>query len=168
MIYPSFCTVPPASSTCYLFKKNRAKLSGITNKAARIIGLPTPKPTELKNRPITHIAILIEQDTAHPLNIHLTPLPSRWRCRALRCRQVHFGRSLFPAAIAVVNKRPHWSGQSVTAYTQILHQSDNEGPPISSLCFHLWLTHWTNKARILPRNSMSTHGKPAFRIISDL
>lgn len=69
-------------STCFfnfLSVKNRAKLLGITTGAGRMIGLLT---SNVNTVAVKCIAISVEQDIAHPLNTHLTPLPSGLRYRA--------------------------------------------------------------------------------------
>ena len=96
-------------STCFytmLSVTNRAKLTRITNTAAKIIGLPTPNLTELNNRSITRLANTIVQDITHPLNQYIIPLPSGRRYRTTRFRRARFGKSLIPAAIAALNSRP--------------------------------------------------------------
>ncbi len=95
-------------SSCFynmLSVKNRSKLTKVSNIAAKVIGLSTPNLTELNNRAITRIAISIEQDSTHPLNEYLDPLPSGRRYRAMRCRRARFGRSLIPSAITYLNNR---------------------------------------------------------------
>ncbi len=98
-------------SSCFynmLSVKNRSKLTKVSNIAAKVIGLSTPNLTELNNRAITRIAISIEQDSTHPLNEYLDPLPSGRRYRAMRCRRARFGRSLIPSAITYLNNRHRW------------------------------------------------------------
>lgn len=95
-------------STCFfnlLTVKNRTKLIKVTNTAAKIVGLPAPSLTELNNRAIGRFAFSIEQDHAHPLPEHLTPLPSGRRYRALRCKKAQLGRSLIPLVITFLNNR---------------------------------------------------------------
>ena len=85
---------------------NRAKLTRITNTAAKIIGLPTPNLIELNNKSITRLANTIAQDITHPLNQYIIPLPSGRRYRTIKFRRVRLGKSLIPAAIAALNSRP--------------------------------------------------------------
>ena len=99
-------------STCFftmLSVTNRAKLTRITNTAAKIIGLPTPNLTELNEKSINRLANSIVQDTTHPLHKYITPLPSGRRYRTLKFRRARLGKSLIPAAIAALNSRPRWS-----------------------------------------------------------
>lgn len=96
-------------STCFftmLSVTNRAKLTRITNTAAKIIGLPTPNLTELNEKSINRLANSIVQDTTHPLHKYITPLPSGRRYRTLKFRRARLGKSLIPAAIAALNSRP--------------------------------------------------------------
>lgn len=76
---------------------NWAKLTQITNTAAKVIGL---SPTRLNYKAIARIADTIAQDITHPLNHHFTVLPSERRYRSLRCSGARFSKSLVPAAIA--------------------------------------------------------------------
>lgn len=65
-------------SACFydrLSVRNKAELTCITARAAKIIRLPTPNLTDLKNQAITFIATSIGQDVTHPLNIHLIAPP---------------------------------------------------------------------------------------------
>ena len=59
-----------------LYITNWAKLTHITNTAARIIGLTIPKLTELKYIAIACIVTSITQDITHLQNYHLTLMPS--------------------------------------------------------------------------------------------
>ena len=96
-------------STCFftmLSVTNRAKLTRITNTAAKLIGLPTPNLTVLNNRSITRIANSIAHDTTHPLKKYFNLLPSGRRYRTLRFKRARFGKSLVPAAIDALNSRP--------------------------------------------------------------
>ncbi len=99
-------------STCFfniLSVTNQAKLTRITNTAAKIIGLPTPNLTELNNRSITRLANTIAQDITHPLHQYIIPLPSGRRYRTIKFRRACLGKSLIPTAIAALNSRPRWS-----------------------------------------------------------
>ena len=96
-------------STCFfnmLSVTNRAKLTRITNTAAKIIGLPTPYLTELNSKSVTHLTNTIAQDITHPLNQYIIPLPSGRRYRTIKFRRTRLGKSLIPAAIAALNSRP--------------------------------------------------------------
>ena len=96
-------------STCFfnmLSVTNWAKLTRITNTAAKIIGLLTPNLTELNNKSITRIANTIAQDITHPLNQYISPPPSGRRYRSTKYRRARLGKSLIPAAIAALNSRP--------------------------------------------------------------
>ena len=96
-------------SICFfnmLTVKNRVKLTRVTNIAAKLIGLPTPTLSELNVKAISRIASTIAQDNTHPLNCHFTIMPSGRRYRSLLCRRARYGKSLVPAAIAALNKRP--------------------------------------------------------------
>jgi hypothetical protein len=86
--------------------KNRVKLTRVTNIAAKLIGLPTPTLSELNIKAISHIASTIALDNTHPLNCHFTVMPSGRRYRSLLCRRARYGKSLVPAAITALNKRP--------------------------------------------------------------
>lgn len=77
---------------------DRAKLT--TNTAASLNDLPTLIFTELHNKAIACIETSTAKDTAHPLNYYFTPLVSRQRYRALRCRRAPFGKSLIPTLLA--------------------------------------------------------------------
>lgn len=96
-------------STCFfniITVKNRSKLTSISRKASKIIGLPTPILTDMNSKAIVHIASTIEQDINHPLNHHLIPLPSGLRYRTLCCRRARLARSLIPSTIETLNTRP--------------------------------------------------------------
>lgn len=101
------------SCTCFfniLPVINGAKLTRMTNTAARIIYLPTPNIEDLNMK--APVATSIAQDIKHPLNHHLT-LQLQRRYRALRWRRAGFGKSLVPAAIVTLNNRLHWTGLRV-------------------------------------------------------
>ena len=107
------CIVQPIllyCSTCFfnmLTVKNRVILTRVTNIAAKLIGLPTVWAlSELNLKAISRIASTIAQDNTHPLNCHLTIMPSGRRYRSLLCRRARYGKSLVPAAIAALNKMP--------------------------------------------------------------
>ncbi len=73
-------------STCFfnmLSDKKRTKLTKVCNIAAEVIGLSTPNLIEINNRAITRITISIEQDSTHPCNEYLAPLPSGCRYRGV-------------------------------------------------------------------------------------
>lgn len=66
----------------------------------------------------------------------------------LSVHYMHISAGIFEAYRYIQNVAVPW--ETMALHTEIPHQACNKGSSISRLCFHSYLTHWTNRAGILP------------------
>ena len=87
LTYCSMCYYPALSV------KNRNRLLKISHVSAKIIGLPTPKLTEIIDHAILKKARAVATESDHPLSTFFHVLPS------------HYSRSFVPVAIRMLNAK---------------------------------------------------------------
>ena len=95
-------------SICYypaLSVKNRNRLLKISHVSAKIIGLPTPMPSEIIDHAILKKARAVATESDHPLSTFFHVLPSRRRYRCIKCKTSRYSRSFVPVAIRMLNAK---------------------------------------------------------------
>ena len=80
-------------------------LQRVVNHAQKIIGLSLPSMDDLYNTRCDRKAKSILRDPTHPGHCHFELLPSGQRYRLMRTRTKRFQDSLYPRAIAALNKK---------------------------------------------------------------
>ena len=99
LTYCSICYYPALSV------KNRNKLLKISHVSAKIIGLPTPKLSEIINHAILKKAWAVATESDHPLSTFFHVLPSQRRYRCIKCKTCRFSRNFVPVAIRMLNAK---------------------------------------------------------------
>ena len=95
-------------SICYypaLSVKNRNRLLKISHVSAKIIGLPTPKLSEIIDHAILKKARAVATESDHPLSTFFHVLPSQRRYRCIKCKTCRYSRSFVPVAIRMLNAK---------------------------------------------------------------
>ena len=98
----TFCSI------CYypaLSVKNHNRLLKISHVSAKIIGLPTPKLSEIINHAILKKARAVATESDHPLSTFFHVLPSQRRYRCIKCKTSRYSRSFVPVAIRMLNAK---------------------------------------------------------------
>ena len=98
----TYCTI------CYypaLSVKNRNRLLKISHVSAKIIGLPTPKLSEIIDHAILKKARAVATESDHPLSTFFHVLPSQRRYRCIKCKTCRYSRSFVPVAIRMLNAK---------------------------------------------------------------
>ena len=95
LTYCSICYYPALSV------KNRNRLLKISHVSAKIIGLPTPKLSEI----IDHAIGSVATESDHPLSTFFHVLPSQMRYRCIKCKTSRYSRSFVPVAIRILNAK---------------------------------------------------------------
>ena len=93
-------------SSCYypvLSVKNCNRLLKISHVSAKIIGLPTPKLSEIIDHAILKKARAVATESDHPLYTFFHVLPSQRRYRCIKCKTSRYSRSFEPVAIRMLN-----------------------------------------------------------------
>ena len=88
-----------------LFVKNRNRLLKISHVSAKIIGLPTPKFSEIISHAILKKARAVATEFDHPLFTFVHVLPSQRRYRCIKCKTSRYSRSFVPVAIRMLNAK---------------------------------------------------------------
>ena len=99
LTYCSICYYPALSV------KNRNRLLKISHVSAKIIGLPTPKLTEIINHAILKKARAVATESDHPLSTFFLVLPSQRRYHCIKCKTCRYSRSFVPVAIRMLNAK---------------------------------------------------------------
>ena len=99
LTYCSICYYPALSV------KNRNRLLKISHVSAKIIGLPTPKLTEIIDHAIFKKARAVATESDHPLSTFFHVLPSQRRYRCITCKTCRYSRSFVPVAIRMLNAK---------------------------------------------------------------
>ena len=99
LTYCSICYYPALSV------KNRNRLLEISHVSAKIIGLPTPKLTEIIDHAILKKARAVATESDHPLSTFFHVLPSQRRYRCIKCKTCRYSRSFVPVAIRMLNAK---------------------------------------------------------------
>ena len=99
LTYCSICYYPALSV------KNRNRLLKISHVSAKIIGLPTPKLTEIIDHAILSKARAVATESDHPLSTFFHVLPSQRRYRCIKCKTCRYSRSFVPVAIRMLNAK---------------------------------------------------------------
>ena len=99
LTYCSICYYPALSV------KNRNRLLKISHVSAKIIGLPTPKLTEIIDHAIFKKAHAAATESDHPLSTFFHVLPSQRRNRCIKCKTCRYSRSFVPVAIRMLNAK---------------------------------------------------------------
>ena len=71
----------------------------------QIIGLPTPKLTEIIDHAILKKAHAVATESDHPLSTFFHVLPSQRRYRCIKCKTCRYSRSFVPMAIRMLNAK---------------------------------------------------------------
>ena len=87
------------------FGKNRNRLLKISHVSAKIIGLPTPKLSEIIDHAILKKARAVATESDHPLSTFFHVLPSQRRYRCIKCKTSRYSRSFVPVAIRMLNAK---------------------------------------------------------------
>ena len=98
----TYCTI------CYypaLSVKNRNGLLKISHVSAKIIGLPTPKLSEIIDHAILKKPRAVATESDHPLSTFFHVLPSQRRYRCIKCKTCRYSRSFVPVAIRMLNAK---------------------------------------------------------------
>ncbi|KAK2192565.1 hypothetical protein NP493_28g12015 [Ridgeia piscesae] len=99
LTYCSICYYPALSV------KNRNRLLKISHVSAKIIGLPTPKLSEIIDHAILKKARAVATESDHPLSTFFHVLPSQRRYRCIKCKTCRYSRSFVPVAIRMLNAK---------------------------------------------------------------
>ena len=99
LTYCSICYYPAVSV------KNRNRLLKISHVSAKIIGLPTPKLSEIIDHAILKKAHAVATESDHPLSTFFHVLPSQRRYRCIKCKTCRYSRSFVPVAIRMLNAK---------------------------------------------------------------
>ena len=99
LTYCSICYYPALSV------KNRNRLLKISHVSAKIIGLPTPKLSEIIDHAILKKARAVATESDHPLSTFFHVLPSQRRYRCIKCKTFRYSRSFVPVAIRMLNAK---------------------------------------------------------------
>ncbi|KAK2177254.1 hypothetical protein NP493_610g01009 [Ridgeia piscesae] len=99
LTYCSICYYPALSV------KNRNRLMKISHVSAKIIGLPTPKLSEIIDHAILKKARAVATESDHPLSTFFHVLPSQRRYRCIKCKTCRYSRSFVPVAIRMLNAK---------------------------------------------------------------
>ena len=85
--------------------KNRNRLLKISHVSAKIIGLPTPKLSEIIDHAILKKARAVATESDHPLSTFFHVLLSQMRYRCIKCKTSRNSRSFVPVAIKMLNAK---------------------------------------------------------------
>ena len=99
LTYCNICYYPALSV------KNRNRLLKISHVSAKIIGLPTPKLSEIIDHAILKKARAVATESDHPLSTFFHVLPSQRRYRCIKCKTSRYSRSFVPVAIRMLNTK---------------------------------------------------------------
>ena len=99
LTYCSICYYPALSV------KTRNRLMKISHVSAKIIGLPTPKLSEIIDHAILKKARAVATESDHPLSTFFHVLPSQRRYRCIKCKTSRYSRSFVPVAIRMLNAK---------------------------------------------------------------
>ena len=99
LTYCSICYYPALSV------KNRNRLLKISHVSAKIIGLPTPKLSEIIDHAILKKARAVATESDQPLSTFFHVLPSQRRYRCIKCKTCRYSRSFVPVAIRMLNAK---------------------------------------------------------------
>ena len=97
LTYCSICYYPALS-----VKNRNRKISHVS---AKIIGLPTPKLSEIIDHAILKKARAVATESDHPLSTFFHVLPSQRRYRCIKCKTSRYSRSFVPVAIRMLNAK---------------------------------------------------------------
>ena len=73
--------------------------------SAKIIGLPTPKLSEIIDHAMLKKARAVATESDHPLSTFFHVLPSQRRYRCIKCKTSRYSRSFVPVAIRMLNAK---------------------------------------------------------------
>ena len=99
LTYCSICNYPALSV------KNRNRLVKISHVNAKIIGLPTPKLSEIIDHAILKKARAVATESDQPLSTFFHVRPSQRRYRCIKCKTSRYSRSFVPVAIRMLNAK---------------------------------------------------------------
>ena len=99
LTYCSICYYPALSV------KNRDRLLKISHISAKIIGLPTPKLSEIIDHAILKKARAVATESDHLLSTFFHVLRSQRRYRCIKCKTSRYSRSFVPVAIRMLNAK---------------------------------------------------------------
>ena len=97
LTYCSICYYPALS-----VKNRNRKISHVS---AKIIGLPTPKLSEIIDHAILKKARAVATESDHLLSTFFHVLPSQRRYRCIKCKTSRYSRSFVPVAIRMLNAK---------------------------------------------------------------
>ena len=86
-------------------KKDLDQMNKILKTASNIIGTEVPSLFEIYEKRTIRRATNTIQDSSHPANWLLQPLPSMRRLRSIMSKHVRFTNSFYPAAIRIINEK---------------------------------------------------------------
>ena len=92
-------------SICYYPALSVNRLLKISHVSAKIIGLPTPKLSEIIDHAILKKARAVATESDHPLSTFFHVLPSQRRYRCIKCKTSRYSRSFVPVAIRMLNAK---------------------------------------------------------------
>ena len=87
------------------FRLSKRILYKISHVSAKIIGLPTPKLSEIIDHAILKKARAVATESDHPLSTFFHVLPSQRRYRCIKCKTCRYSRSFVPVAIRMLNAK---------------------------------------------------------------